>query len=232
MFFLVNSYCSTREKITKSYCSTLILFSTEQTAMTKTDRGVSPNFKEVADQVFGTLLTITTILSGVYASITFGWFGTAMITPHEGGPMTPEMMAAAIVGIFLGMVFILPLVFILLSWAFAKFRNSTAWRTAAWSGLIYCLTQDFVGVVALFSFSLIATGAILGTTLIIAGAFVLLTPPIFGIVVGHRMGVRYIQLDHIAQKGKMHPAKPAVLMALLILVVQVSLVAFLFLAGG
>ena len=107
--------------------------------MTKTDKRVSPNFKDVADQVFGTLLTITTILSGVYASITFGLFGQAMITPHESGPMTSEMLAAAIVGIFLGVIFIFPLVFILLSWALAKFRNSSAWATAAWSGLIYCL---------------------------------------------------------------------------------------------
>jgi hypothetical protein len=200
--------------------------------MTNSNSGVSPNFKEVADQVFGTLLTITTILSGVYASITFGWFGTAMITPHEGGPMTPEMLAAAIVGIFLGMVFILPLVFILLSWAFAKFRNSTAWGTAAWSGLIYCLAQDFVGIVALFSFSLIATGAIIGTTLIVAGAFVLLIPPILGILIGHRIGVRYSQLDQTAQKGKRHVTTPAVVMVFLILVIQTSLVAFLFLAGG
>jgi hypothetical protein len=199
--------------------------------MTNSNSGVSPNFKEVADQVFGTLLTITTILSGVYASITFGWFGTAMITPHEGGPMTPEMLAAAIVGIFLGMVFILPLVFILLSWASAKFRNSTAWGTAAWSGLIYCLAQDFVGIVALFSFSLIATGAIIGTTLIVAGAFVLLIPPILGILIGHRIGVRYSQLDQTAQKGKRHVTTPAVVMVFLILVIQTSLVAFLFLAG-
>jgi uncharacterized membrane protein YidH (DUF202 family) len=200
--------------------------------MTKSDREVSPNFKEVADQVFGTLLTITTILSGVYASITFGWFGTAMITPHEGGPMTPEMMAAALVGIFLGMVFIFPLVLILLSWALAKFRNSTAWGTAAWSGLIYCLAQDFIGIVAMFSFSLIATGAIIGTTLIISGAFVLLFPPILGILIGHRVGVRYNQLDQTAQKGKRHASTPAVVMVLLILVIQTSLVAFLFLAGG
>jgi uncharacterized membrane protein YidH (DUF202 family) len=200
--------------------------------MTKSDREVSPNFKEVADQVFGTLLTITTILSGVYASITFGWFGTAMITPHEGGPMTPEIMAAALVGIFLGMVFIFPLVLILLSWALAKFRNSTAWGTAAWSGLIYCLAQDFIGIVAMFSFSLIATGAIIGTTLIISGAFVLLVPPILGILIGHRVGVRYNQLDQTAQKEKRHASTPAVVMVLLILVIQTSLVAFLFLAGG
>ena len=200
--------------------------------MAKSDTRVSPNFKEVAEQVFGTLLTITTILSGVYASITFGWFGTAMITPHEGGPMTPEMLAAAIVGIFLGMVFILPLVFILISWAFAKFRNSVAWGTAAWSGLIYCLAQDFIGIVALFSFSLIATGAIIGTTLIVAGAFVLLIPPIFGILIGHRIGVRYSQLDQTAQKGKRRAIKPAVVMVFLILMIQTSLVAYLFLAGG
>jgi hypothetical protein len=94
-------------------------------------------------------------------------------------------LAAAIVGIFLGVVFILPLVFILLSWALAKFRNSSAWATAAWSGLIYCLAQDFIGIIALFSFSLIAAGAFDGTTLIVAGAFVILIPPIFSIWIGH-----------------------------------------------
>jgi hypothetical protein len=51
------------------------------------------NFKDAADEIFGTLLTITTILSGVYVSITFGWFGQAMIEPHPGKPMTPEMLA-------------------------------------------------------------------------------------------------------------------------------------------
>lgn len=199
--------------------------------MTKSNRGVSPKFKEVADQVFGTLLTITTILSGVYASITFGWFGQAMITPHEGGPMTPEMLAAAIVGIFLGVVFILPLVLILLSWALAKFRNSATWATAAWSGLIYCLAQDFIGIIALFSFSLIAAGALVGTTLIVAGAFVVLIPPVFGIWIGHKIGVGYSQQDQTAKKGSKHPSAPAVAMVLLILAIQTSLVAFLFLAG-
>ena len=200
--------------------------------MAKNDAEVSSNFMEIADQVFGTLLTITTILSGVYASITFGWFGTAMITPHEGGPMTPEMSAAAIVGIFLGMVFILPLIFILLSWTFAKFKNSTTWGTAAWTGLIYCLAQDFIGIVAMFNFSLIASGAIIGVTLILAGAFVLLIPPIFGILIGHRIGVKYNQLDKTAEERKRNPATPAVVMAFLILAVQFSLVAFLFLGGG
>jgi hypothetical protein len=198
--------------------------------MTKSERVVSPSFKEVADQVFGTLLTITTILSGMYASIAFGWFGQAMITSHQGGPMTTEMVAAAIVGVFLGVVFILPLVFILLSWAFAKFRNSATWATAAWSGLIYCLAQDFIGIVALFSFSLIAAGALVGTTLIVAGAFVILIPPVFGIWIGHRIGVRYSQQDQTAQKGKRHASTPAVAMVFLILVIQTSLVALLFFA--
>ena len=199
--------------------------------MTNSDGGVSTDFREVADQVFGTLLTITTILSGVYASITFGWFAQAMITPHEGGPMTPEMMAAAIVGIFLGMVFVLPLVFILLSWALAKFRNSDAWRTAAWSGLKYCLAQDFIGIVAMFSFSLIASGAMVGVTLIIAGAFVLLTPPIFGLWIGHRIGVRYSKPNQKAPGKKRNASMLSVGTVFLILVIQASLVALLFLAG-
>ena len=196
----------------------------------KNEKVVS-DFKDIADDVFGTLLTITTILSGVYVSITFGWFGQAMIEPHPGGPMTYEMLAAAIVGIVLGTAFILPLVFILLSWAFAKFRKSTRWATAAWSGLIYCLTQDLIGIVALFNLSLIASGAIVGLTFIAAGAFVLLPPPILGILVGHRIGVNYSKLDPARQQGKGHPGTPAVIMVFLILVVQVSLVAYLFLGG-
>jgi hypothetical protein len=112
------------------------LLKKEETAMEASNRGISSNFRHVADEIFGTLLTITTILSGVYVSITFGWFGQAMIEPHPGGSMTPEMLAQAITGITLGLIFILPLVFILMSWAFSKFRNSPAWGTAAWSGLL------------------------------------------------------------------------------------------------
>jgi hypothetical protein len=191
----------------------------------------SSDFRDIANEVFGTILTITTILSGVYVSITFGWFGQAMIEPHPGGSMTYEMFAAAIVGIMLGTVFIVPLVFILLSWAFAKFRNSVAWATAAWSGLIYCLTQDLIGIVALFNFSLIASGAIIGLTFIAIGALVLLPPPILGILIGHRIGVNYSKLNQASQQRRGHPSTPAVIMVFLILVVQVSLVAFLFLGG-
>ena len=194
--------------------------------------GVASDFRHVADEVFGTLLTITTILSGVYVSVTFGWFGQAMIEPHPGEPMTYEMLAAAIVGIVLGTVFILPLVFILLSWALAKFRNSTALATAAWSGLIYCLAQDLIGIIALFNFSLIASGAIVGPTFIAAGAFVLLPPPLLGILIGHRIGVNYSKLDQASQQRKGHAGTPAVIMVFLILAVQVSLVALLFLGGA
>jgi hypothetical protein len=45
--------------------------------MEESNRGISSDFRDVADEIFGTLLTITTILSGVYVSITFGWFGQA-----------------------------------------------------------------------------------------------------------------------------------------------------------
>jgi len=196
--------------------------------MEENNKGASSDFKDIADQVFGTLLTITTILSGVYISVSFGWFGQAFMAPHPSEPMTAEMLGWAIFGIVLGMVFILPLVFILLSWALAKFRNSITWRTAAWSGLIYCLVQDCIGIVALFSFSLIASGAIIGITLIAAGAFVLLTPPIFSILIGHKIGVKYSQLS---QAGKGHLDKPVVIMVFLILAVQASLVAYLFLGG-
>lgn len=199
--------------------------------MVEADKGGSPEFKDVADQVFETLLTITTILSGVYVSVSFGWFGQAFMAPHAGEPMTVEMLGWAVFGIVLGMVFILPLILVLLCWAFAKFRNSAAWGTAAWSGLVYCLTQDFIGVVALFCFSLIATGAIIGLTMIVAGAFVLLIPPILGILIGHKIGVSYSQHGPAAPSGRGHLDRPVVVMIFLILVVQASLVTFIFLGG-
>ena len=49
---------------------------------------VAADFRDIADEVFGTILMITTILSGVYVSVTFGWFGQAMIEPHPRGSMT------------------------------------------------------------------------------------------------------------------------------------------------
>jgi hypothetical protein len=195
--------------------------------MEESNRGVSSDFRHVADEIFGTLLTITTILSGVYVSITFGWFGQAMIEPHPGEPMRPEMLTQAIAGITLGLIFILPLVFILMSWALSKFRSSTAWGTAAWSGLIYCLAQDFIGIVALFGFSLIATGAIIGLSLIVAGAFVLLIPPVLGISIGYRIGMKYSQSNQAAERVKRRQVAPVVVMVLLILIVQALLVSFL-----
>ena len=199
-------------------------FSVQVIAMEESNRGISSDFKDAADEIFGTLLTITTILSGVYISITFGWFGQAMIEPHPGEPMRPEMLAQAITGITLGLIFIVPLVFILVSWALSKFRNSAAWGTAAWSGLIYCLVQDFIGVVALFSFYLIATAPIIGLSMIAVGAFVLLPPPILGTLIGYRIGMKYSQSTQKAERGKRRRGTPAVVMVLLILVVQALLV--------
>jgi hypothetical protein len=193
-------------------------------AMGERDQGISSDFKDAADEIFGTLLTITTILSGVYVSITFGWFGQAMIEPHPGEPMRPEMLAQAITGITLGLIFIVPLVFILVSWALSKFRNSIAWGTAAWSGLIYCLVQDFIGVIALFSFYLIATVPIIGLSLIVTGAFVLLSPPILGTWIGYRIGTKYSQSPQTVKRGKRRQIAPAIVMVFLILVVQALLV--------
>ena len=151
----------------------------------------SSRFEVVADAVFQTLLTITTILSGVYISITFGWFGQAMIEPHPGEPMQPEALAQATTGILLGVIFLLPLIAILLAWALSKFRRSLLWRTVAWSSLLYCLMQDFVGLVALFALPLIAEGVIVGGNLMLAAIVVILPPTMVGAVLGYRVSIRY-----------------------------------------
>lgn len=191
--------------------------------------GISPEMRGVASEVFGTLLTITTILSGIYVSISFGWFGQAMIEPHPGEPMRPEMLGIAITGITLGLIFIVPLVLILLAWALAKFRNSMAWGTAAWAGLLYCLTQDFVGIVALFGFSLIASGAIIGPALLAAGASVALLPAIVGIGLGYRVGRRYSHSPDGGAGRTRQGVLPAVVMVASILIIQSALAASLLL---
>jgi hypothetical protein len=118
-------------------------------------------------------------------------------------------------------------VYILVPWAFSKFRNSKALETAVWAGLVCCLAQDFIGIVAIFSFFLIATGAVIGLSLIVAGAFVLLVPPILGTWMGYRIGMRYSESNLATRRGKGRQATPAVVMVFLILVVQASLAAFL-----
>jgi hypothetical protein len=67
--------------------------------------------------------------------------------------------------------------------------------------------------------------------LVVAGAFVVLIPPVFGIWIGHRIGVRYSKIDQTEQKGSKHPSIPAIAMVFLILAIQITLVAFLFLGG-
>lgn len=153
----------------------------------------SSDFRVLVDSTFETLLTITTILSGVYAAVSFDWFAQAMAEPHPGEPMSPEMVTQAIMGVFLGLIFILPLVLVLLSWALSKFRGSYTWRTMAWSGLLYCLAQNFTGILALLAFPLIAANVFVGPILVAAIAFVIVTPTIFGTVLGYRVSVRYDQ---------------------------------------
>jgi len=149
----------------------------------KTD---SADFKSVADSVFGTLLTITTILSGLYIGMAFGWFEGAV-----GEATTPEIIQQATIGIVVSLVFILPLILVLMAWALSKFSDSLAWRNVAWSGLIYCLAQDFIGLVAMFWFSLTLTGAIhQGVTMMIL-PLIVSVPPVLGVVFGYRVSSRY-----------------------------------------
>jgi hypothetical protein len=153
----------------------------------------SSAFKDMVDSTFETLLTITTILSGVYVAVGFSVFSESILVPHPGEQISPEMLTQATLGAFLGLIFILPLVIVLLSWALSKFRGSPAWRTAAWSGLLYCLAQDFVGILALLAFPLIAAGVFIGPLLIVAAAFVILVPTIIGVVLGYKVSVTYDQ---------------------------------------
>jgi hypothetical protein len=153
----------------------------------------SADFKNLVDSAFETLLTITTILSGVYVAVSFDWFAQAMVEPHPGEPMSPEMVTQAIMGVFLGLIFILPLVIVVLAWALSKLWGSSPWRTVAWSGLLYCLAQDFVGVLALLALPLIAENIFVGPLLIAAVVFVIIVPTTLGIALGYRVTVRYDQ---------------------------------------
>ena len=146
----------------------------------------SSEFRIVADSVFGTLLTITTILSGLYIGMAFGWFEGAI-----GEATTPEMIHQATTGIVISLVFILPLVLVLMAWALSKFSDSIAWRNIAWSGLIYCLTQDFIGLVAMFGLTLIMAGGIYQGVTVIVLPLVVSIPPVLGVVLGYRVSSRY-----------------------------------------
>jgi len=174
----------------------------------------SINFKDKADSAFKTLLTVTTILSGVYISMTFGWFSSYFTD------VKPENLQIAMTGVIFGLIFILPLVVILVSWALSQFRDSVTWRIVSWAGLIYCLTQDFIGIVGLFGFSLILAGILHhGLTMTLA-PFVLLVPPVLGSVLSYRVGVGYSRSLQIAERRKGRYALTALLGVISILVIQ------------
>jgi hypothetical protein len=172
------------------------------------------------DSTFETLLTITTILSGVYAAVSFDWFASAMATPHPGEAMSPEIITQALIGVGLGLIFILPLTLIVLAWALSKIWASTTWRTIAWSGLLYCLTQDFTGILALLAFPLIAANVFAGPILLAAVLFVIIIPTTLGISLGYRVSVRYDQDAAPLQKKKRRYALNATLTVLAILTIQ------------
>ena len=187
----------------------------------------SPDFKNLVDSAFETILTITTILSGVYVAVSFDWFSQALAEPHPGEPMSPEMITQAIMGVFLGLIFILPLVLILLAWALSKFWSSSTWRTVAWSGLLYCLAQDFVGVLALLAFPLIAANVFVGPILIAAIVFVVVIPTILGVALGYRVTVKYDQDLLRLGARKRRYALTAILAIVTILVIQAILGLFI-----
>ena len=146
----------------------------------------SPDFKAAADSVFQTLLTITTILSGAYTAITFNWYSQYMVTPRD-----PRMLKLATLGNILALMFILPLVIILVSWAFSKLRDSITWRTMSWTGLIYSLTQDFIGIIAIFTASLTMTEMVHHTIVELALPLVIVTPPLVAGFLGYRVSTGY-----------------------------------------
>jgi hypothetical protein len=187
----------------------------------------SADFKTLVDSTFETLLTITTILSGVYVAVSFDWFAQALAEPHPGEPMSPEMVTQATMGVFLGLIFLLPLVLVVLAWALSKFRGSTTWRTVAWSGLLYCLAQDFVGVLALLAIPMLATGVFVGPFLVAAVAFVIVTPTILGAMLGYRVSVRYDQDLLRLGARKRRYALTAILSVVAILAIQAVLGLFI-----
>ncbi|MHA2209492.1 MAG: hypothetical protein ACXABV_10010 [Candidatus Thorarchaeota archaeon] len=186
-----------------------------------------PDFKNLVDSTFETLLTITTILSGVYVAVSFDWFAQAVAEPHPGEPMSPEMVTQSIMGVFLGLIFIMPLVLVLLAWALSKFWGSSTWRTVAWSGLLYCLAQDFVGVLALVAIPLILENILVGPLLLGAVIFVVLIPTILGISLGYRVSVRYDQDLLRLGARKRRYALTATLTVVAILAVQAILGLFI-----
>jgi len=172
------------------------------------------NFRDKADSAFETLLTVTTILSGVYISMAFGWFSNYFTD------VKPENLQIAMTGVIFGLIFILPLVVILMSWALSQFRDSVTWRIVSWAGLIYCLTQNFIGIVGLFGFSLILAGVLRhGLTMMLA-PLVLFIPPVLGTVLSYRVGIGYSRSLPTAETRRGRYALTALLGVISILAIQ------------
>jgi hypothetical protein len=190
-------------------------------------RSASSEFRNIVDSIFDTLLTVTTILSGVYAAVSFDWFSQAMTEPHPGGPMSPEMVTQAIMGVFLGLIFIVPLVLVLLAWALSKFSSSIFWRTVAWSGLMYCLSQDCTGIIALLAFPLIAANIFVGPILLAAVLFVVIVPTTLGSTLGYRVSVRYDQDTLRLRARKRRYALNSILTVFIMLIIQGALGVFI-----
>jgi hypothetical protein len=182
--------------------------------MDKPDRE-SSRYLFVADSVFQTLLTITTILSGSYSAIAFGWFTGAV-----GQATSPQVLSQATFGIVLGLIFIVPLILILLAWALSQFRYSLTWKTVAWSGLIYCLTQDFLGIIAMLGLALVVNDLIGDTAVVLGMPFIFVIPPALGSALGYRICRSY---EGAGEVGRKRILSTTIVTTVFITIIQISI---------
>jgi hypothetical protein len=154
----------------------------------------SPDYVFIADSVFQNLLTIVTILSGSYSAIALGKFAEAL-----GQATTTQLMTQATFGIVYGLIFLVPLIIIILGWALSKFRNSLTWKTFAWSGLIYCLTQDLLGVIAMLGLALVGIGILDDNIVVLGMPIIFFVPPGLGSALGYRICKSYYGARNIGR---------------------------------
>ena len=92
------------------------------------------------------------------------------------------------------------------------------WRTMAWAGLFYCLTQDIIGIVGLFGFSLILAGLIHHELTMMITPLIIFIPPIIGMVLSYKISMMYN--SSIEKTGKGRCTLTALLGVFVLLVIQ------------
>lgn len=115
-----------------------------------------------------------------------------------------------------------------MTWAYSKFRGSAAWRTVAWSDLIYCLTQDLIGLIALFGVPMIlvpasAVGGIYQEIVNAAIPLIILIPPVMGAAFGYNVSNGYAHSLASLEISGRRCTLTALITAVFILCIQVLL---------